>query len=137
MLSLQQIETRINDVFVMAKICKLTNVQLNASIAESMQVIYSRTPAGRLRYSMWEQGYSRGLIAAHNSAIWFDVEFCYRDKNGTIFSTAKNSMHRSIEEFYGNGTLSLINDMECAHLWIGSYKEYTTWHKITRKEGMI
>ena len=127
MLSLQQIETRINDVFVMAKLCKHTTVQLNTSIAESMQVIYSRTPAGRLRYSIGEQGYSRGLIAAHNSAIWKNVEFCYRDKDGTIFSTAKNSMHRSIEEFYGNGTSKLINDMECAHLWIGSYKEYTPW----------
>jgi hypothetical protein len=127
MLSLQQIETRINDVFVMAKLCKHTNVQLNANISESMQVIYSRTPAGRLRYSIWKQGYSRGLIAAHNSAIWKDVEFCYRNKDGIIYSTARDSMHRSMEEFYGNGISALINEMECAHLWVGSYKEYTPW----------
>jgi len=127
MLSLQQIETRINEVFTMAKLCKHTTVQLNDSIAKSMEVIYSRTPSGRLRYSIWEQGYSRGLIAANNSAIWQDVEFCYRDKDGIIYSTARNSMHRSIDILYGNGKSSLINNMECAHLWIGSYKEYTPW----------
>jgi hypothetical protein len=127
MLSLQQIETRINDVFVMAKLCKHTNVQLNANISESMQVIYSRTPAGRLRYSIWKQGYSRGLIAAHNSAIWKDVEFCYRNKDGVIYSTHKNSSHFSTEEFYSVGQGCLLADMESAHVWIGTDKNYTPW----------
>jgi len=69
----------------------------------------------------------RGYNHALNDALWSDVEFCYRDAEGVLYSTHRGSTHRSTEEFYSTGRGCELGNLECAHVWRGTDKPYTDW----------
>lgn len=129
--SMSTIRTRIMDVFSMARICKWRADELDAHLQEQITLpMQSRTPGGRLRHSIWLQGWVSGVIHAERERLWQEVEFCYRDKDGVVYSTHRDSTRRTTEEFYARNEGHLLGSMECAHLWKGSDKEYTAWKTV-------
>lgn len=109
-------------IYSTARICKMTS----AEISERVEAWRATFPK---RLTVNEHGFVSGFIHALNDAIWQEVEFCYRDGAGVIYSTHKASTHRLTEEFYASGRGCELADMESAFLWKGSDKPYTKWSK--------
>lgn len=126
-LSLSEFQTRVHDAIFSAEQCHLNSSELHEKFNQIRDEVYSRTPGGRSRYDRWTHGSVCGMIQYAHNSLWQQVEFCYRDNEGTIFSTEKNSIHRSAEEFYAAGRGCELANMECAHLWRGTSKPYTEW----------
>ena len=73
------------------------------------------------------RSYLRGYAHALWDGLYKDCfEFCYSDKDGTLFSTSKTSTHRLTEEFYTRNEGHLLGQMECSHYWIGTSKKWST-----------
>ena len=129
-LLLSQFETQIRDVIFGAKICHIKSSELSSKFDKIREEVYSKTASGRSRYDRWTQGAVCGMIQYASNSLWEKVEFCYRDAQGTIFSTEKDSIHRSTEEFYASWRGCELGEMECAHIWRGTDKPYTAWKRI-------
>lgn len=127
-LSHLQIETRIADIFSTAQICKQTSQELRERLCTFLAELNERTPGGNRRYSVELVGYARGFAAAYDRRLMQEqVEFVYRDKAGVIFSTWRQSTHRSTEEFFSTGRGIELGEMEAAHVWRGTDKPFTPW----------
>ena len=129
-LSLSQFETRVHDVIFSAGLYHIKSSELYEKFNEIREEVYSRAPSGRPRYDRWTQGAVCGMIQYAHNSLWEKLEFCYRDSEGNIFSTGKDSVHRSTEEFYASGCGCELGNMECAHVWRGTDKAYTEWARI-------
>jgi len=132
----RQIETATADIFSTATICRHTSAELYQRLREQItEPMQTRTPAGRRRFTSFARGYAAGVIAEKLNALWYkEVEFCYRDEAGQIFSTHKQSAHRSTEEFYAAGRGVELARMECAHVWKGTDKPFTPWTSSTPEQ---
>ena len=128
-LSLSQFETRVHDVVFSAELCHIKSVDIPSKFDKIFEEVNSRTPGGRARYSRWMQGAVAGMVHYTRGMLWQNMEFCYRDDNGVIFSSEKDSIHRSTEEFYAVGRGCELADMEDAHLWRGTDKPFTEWKR--------
>lgn len=94
------------------------------------------------RMAVSERTFARGYLRALMDALWSDVEFCYRDAQGVLYSTHSDSTHRKTEEFYQSGRGSELAALECAHVWKGTDKPFTAWsvigansHTVESKQG--
>ena len=121
----------IRDIFSMAKVCKWTDAELNDRIVRKIwEPMNSRTPSGRKRFSEYMRGFAAGIVQSERDRIWREkVEFCYRDSDGVLFSTWKESVHRKTEEFFNAGRGSELGKMECAHVWVGTDKPFGPFSK--------
>jgi hypothetical protein len=128
-LSTSQIETRLGDIHSTAQVCKQTSAELNERLTAFMVELCERTPGGKRRYSVEQIGYARGYCQAlYHRIMREQVEFVYRDqRDGVIYGTHKDSTFRSTEPFYQAGRGSEFGEMECAHVWKGTYKPFTPW----------
>ena len=127
-LTTMQVESHIREIYTSAQACRMTSSALNVRIAGFLAELNSRTESGRRRYSVEFVGYARGFAAAHDRILMQEqVEFVYRDKAGAIFSTWRQSAHRSTEEFYDAGRGIELGEMEAAHVWKGTDKPFTAW----------
>ena len=125
-----QIFNLVRDVFTMAEICHWTHSHLIARLNESVwQPMAAKRPNCRNVYTRAQRGFASGVEESLLAQCWKKVEFCYRDADGTIYSTHKESVHRLTEEFHARGEGCLLGAMECAHLWKNTDKEFTTWEK--------
>ena len=129
-LSLLQFQTWIADVIFSARLCHIKSSELSSKFDKIREEVYSKTASGRYRYDRWTQGAVCGMIQYASNSLLEKVEFCYRDAQGTIFSTEKDSIHRSTEEFFDSGRGCELGEMECAHVWRGTDKPYTAWARI-------
>ena len=129
-LLLSQFQTRVHDVIFSAGLLRIKSSELSSKFDKIREEVYSKTASGRSRYDRWTQGAVCGMIQYASNSLWEQVEFCYRDAQGTIFSTEKDSIHRSTEEFYASGRGCELGEMECAHVWRGTDKPYTAWARI-------
>lgn len=121
--------TAVNDAFSAARHFRESHEQIDARIARIRAELYSKTPAGRWRYSQFDRYEVSGYIAARYDDIWQHVEFCYRDASGVLFSTHRESTHRKTEEFYAAGRGSELSTLEAAHVWKGTDRNYTPWRR--------
>lgn len=126
---LSQIETRIADIFSMAKICHMTSHNLSARLNEQIiDPLNYRTPSGKRRHSVWFCGYAAGIIARMRSEIWQQhVEFCY-DIGGILYSTHTDSDKPSTDHFYGkdiSGLSELFTSENGRHYWKHTDKPYS------------
>ena len=124
--SFTQIETRINDIFEMAEICKWHSQKLTERLNDQITFpLNYKTPAGRRKHSVWLAGYAAGYIAAKRNDIWRNkVEFCYL-VDGVLYSTHTASTRPTTEQFYARGEGSKLADSYGAHYWIGSDKPFS------------
>ncbi len=124
--SLSQIETRVADIFYMAKTCNLTSSELASRLIDRVvDPINEKYSSGRRKHSVWLAGYVGGLISAGRNNIWRnDVEFCYLVE-GILYSTHKNSTKLKTEEFYERGEGNKLANSEGRHYWIGTDKIYS------------
>ena len=123
-LSLSQIETRIEDVFSMSRLCGMTSAEENERVKTHIWDELNRKHGKRAVYSAWFCGYAAGLIAAARSANYAQhLEFCYVE-NDVKFSTHKASSHRSTEEFYSAGRGCELGSLPSGHFWKKSGKPY-------------
>lgn len=129
-LLLSEFETRVHDAIFDAKLCHVKSSELSAKFDKIREEVYSRTPSGRARYDRWTQGAVAGMIQYASHSLWEKMEFCYRDSEGIIFSTHKDSIHRTTEELYAVGRGCELANMECAHVWKGTDKPFTQWNRI-------
>lgn len=121
------IVNHLRDVYATAEVCRFTAAQLFKSLADARAPLAQRTEAGRRKFTRQFYGYVAGYCDAKYSELWGKVEFCYRDAAGVIYSTHKQSVHRSTEEFYAAGRGSELGDLECAHVWKGTDRPFTPW----------
>jgi hypothetical protein len=54
----------------------------------------------------------------------YHLEFCYMDKDGTLFSTWKQSSHRNTNEFFDSGRGAELADLPGNHYWMGTEKRF-------------
>lgn len=130
----------VNDAFSAARSFRESHEAIDARIAEIREELSSKTPTGRWRYPAYERNVVSGYIAARYDDIWQHVEFCYRDASGTLFSVHRNSTHRKTEEFYAANRGHELPQLEGAHVWKGTDRNYTPWsrhdsepHKVSAK----
>ncbi len=108
------------DLYAMFRVCKMTADEMNTRLA-AFRATWPK------RMTNHERGFVDGYLWSLYDGVWQHVEFCYRDANGVLYSTHKESTHRLTEEFYASGRGRELCDMECAHVWKGSDKPYTAW----------
>lgn len=112
----------VRDAVSCGRICKMSH----SEICERAASYVAKAPRGTPRHVReYVMGYYRAIV----DALWLEVEFCYRDADGVVYSTHKDSARRRTEEFYARNEGHLLSGMECAHLWKGSDKEFTKWSK--------
>lgn len=134
-MTLYEARSTVREIFVSAKCCRMTSSELNKRCVDIKAELNSRTETGRRRYPVWLSGFVQGIAHELRERIMEEeVEFCYRNEQGDIFSTHKTSTHASTELFYAAGRGSELGDMECAHLWKGTDKPYTAWTVPNKKE---
>lgn len=111
---------RIKDIVSSGRIQKMTHSAIHARCLAAFDSMPKRMP-------QFERTYARGYMYALLDALWTDAEFCYRDANGTLFSTWRESVHRKTEEFYSSDRGAELALLECAHVWRGTDKPFTDW----------
>ena len=123
--TMSQLETRVNDLFNMAEVCKWTSSELHARCREQItDPLNFRTSSGKRRHSVWFAGFGEGLVRAAVGRIWREkVEFCYLVE-GALYSTWRESSRRTTEEFYVRGIGHVLADAVGRHYWIGSDKPF-------------
>lgn len=114
---------RIRAVISTGRIQKLTH----AEIASNARAVLDSMPK---RMRQYEKTYASGYIRALLDALWSEVEFCYRDASGVLYSTHKDTPHRKTEEFYSSGRGCELGNMEGAHVWKGTDKPFTAWSVV-------
>ena len=120
-----RIESRVNEIFTMAKICHWHSSKLNEECQKRIiDPLNHKTQSGKRRHSVWLAGYFAGYIAAKRSELWNEVEFCYMVK-GELYSTHRDSNRKTTEEFYQTGRGHILVDSPGAHYWKGSDKKFT------------
>jgi hypothetical protein len=122
-LSMSQIETRIADIFSMAKLCHYSSEYLNLRLNDTVHSELSRT-TGKIRkqrvYSDYLKGFASGLIRAHTAQIYAEnLEFCYL-VDGILYSTHKLSSKPKTEIFYAAENGRVLNDVPNGHYWKNS-----------------
>jgi len=118
MKTLHDIETRIADIYSMARICKWSSVRIGEELkARIYEPLNARYPSGKRKHTQYEAGYAAGVIARYRSEIWEkDVEFCYL-VDGILYSTHKQSNRPTTEVFYKAGNGNVLADSPNAHYW--------------------
>ena len=124
--SIARIESRINEIFTMAEICKWSASRLHEVLTERViNPINYKTASGKRRHSVWLSGYVSGYIAAKRNDIWQSkVEFCYEYK-GELYSTHKNSTRKTTQEFYDRNEGYILADCVGKHYWMGTDKAFS------------
>lgn len=124
--SISRIESRINEVFTMAEICGWHSSKLNDVLMERIiNPINHKTASGKRRHSVWLAGYVSGYIASKRNDIWRNkVEFCY-EYNGELYSTHKESKHKTTQEFYDRNEGYILSGCKGAHYWKGTNKPFS------------
>jgi hypothetical protein len=115
--------TRLRDVFSTVRICRMPATDAR----ERVQSVFNALPKSTPRHVI---EFLRGYCTALQDSVWSDVEFCYRDASGTLFSTHRDSTHRKTEEFYASGKGCELGNLESAHVWKGTDKPYTPWSRM-------
>lgn len=110
----------IKTAFHMAKLCGHNHAQL----LNARQAVLEKLPP---RCPFWVSSYLQGISDMLYSEVYRnELEFIYQDAEGTWFSTAKVSEHRSVNEFYGNGRASELGNMKSFHAWKVAKKPFST-----------
>ena len=124
--SIARIESRINEIFTMAEICKWSSAELNDRLVERIiNPINYKTPSRKRRHSVWMAGYVSGYIAAKRNEIWQSkVEFCYEYK-GELYSTHKDTSRKSTKEFYDRNEGHILAGCVGKHYWKDSNKAFS------------
>lgn len=124
-LNLGQWETRVHDVYSMARICKMTQTEILARVQSQIYDELQRKHGGkRAVYSAYVHGYVSGLMHAEQQDIMQNhVEFCYL-VDGVLFSTHKDTEKRQTEEFYARDAGHELNDKPSGFVWRGTVKPY-------------
>ncbi len=125
----RQAASRVHEVFSLIRSTHGTHTELLRQLdAQIWAPMRERTPKGRNRYTASERNYVSGYKDALYDALWRDMEFCYRDANGTLFTTDKGKTNkRQTEEFYARQAGAELGNMEAAHVWRGTDKAFTEW----------
>ena len=136
-LSHTQIESRIRSIFALVEDSHSTLDRLNSQMLPVWQELASKTASGRHRYVGYTRGFARGVFdALWHTLMQEKVEFVYklrRDvpqinaKQGELFSTHKQSVHRLTEEFYEAELGILLSDAYHSHVWKGTDKPIGAW----------
>ncbi len=115
----EQLERRISDIFVMAKYGHWTYYQIAECLHERVdKPLAERSAAGNPRHSKFVRGFAYGVKrAGYQNIERNELEFCYRDALGVLYSTRRGSTHKSTEDFYTRGVGSQLGNMECGHVW--------------------
>lgn len=128
MLTLSTLETRINEVYTMATLCKYTAdtlcEQLTVRVYNELNRRYKSYSGkqGRLVYSNYMRGYAFGLITAKNTYIMQNlVEFCYLYE-GKLYTTHRQSAHPYWADSLDGKTISRCKGN---FYWKGTDKPYT------------
>lgn len=125
-IGLMQLETKVNDVFSMAKVCKWSSKELSDHCNKYLtEPINERYASGKRKHSVWLAGYVAGLIGAMRQTIWREhVEFCY-NVNGVLYSTHRESKRQTTGQFYERGEGNILADSEGRHYWKDSDKAFS------------
>lgn len=98
-----QFKTRIAECFNITKLSRMNQEYLNERLNKFVRHEVARkvgTVKPRMVYSLHTQGFVSGVIQVYSDCLFQkDLEFCYK-VDGVLYSTHKESVHRSTEEFY-------------------------------------
>ena len=123
-LTMSQWETRVADTFGVIILSRTTHDHALEIINRRIYTELNSRTKTRARYTQYIKGFVQGLITAHRARIFQnEVEFCYI-VDGVLYSTHKNSTHKSTEEFYQNGTGHLLTYAKSGHFWKGTELPY-------------
>lgn len=126
-LSRTQIFDAIQSLVNTTRWTKGTATSLNSRfISEIYSQLHSRTESGKRRYTLSDVSYAQGVFDTLYRQLWQEVEFVYRSKDGTIYGTNRNSIYPYWQDHASGAEL---DNMERAHVWIGTDKHYTKWGK--------
>lgn len=100
--SLGTINSTITSVCKIAVELQQTQQQVIDNLQGLTKELYTKTPAGKARYTKYILGYYRGIRDVMHHNHYQHLEFCFLI-DGTLFSTSKQTNKRSLEEFYATG----------------------------------
>jgi hypothetical protein len=126
-LKMYEWESRIREVFSMAKICRMTQDEMIQRMQELVFDELNRKQGiknPKNVYSAYMHGFVEGLIYAGRNDLFRNyLEFCYK-VDGILYSTWKDSSHRNTEEFYARQEGNKLADAENHFYWQGTDKIY-------------
>lgn len=116
-----QIETMLNSLFATATICKVTSEEFTRRY--QALPVFAKYKSGRSKHPHYMQMFAKGYFFALRNRIYQEyLEFCYVDGSGVMYSTHRQSSHRSTEEWYQAGQGSELAKLPSGHYWKGSDK---------------
>jgi hypothetical protein len=125
-------QIRIEDCYSMARVCRMDSKAARAYLEKHVLFELARTTGKTKRpvYSVFMKGFVSGYCRALDNARYRDdLEFCYL-KDGILYSTHKESIHKSTEEFYSSGRGCELGSLPSGHYWRFSDKPF-----FVRKEN--
>jgi hypothetical protein len=124
-LTMSDWEVRVAEVFSMIRSCRMTSAAMNAYVKDKVWSESSRKHGRRSVYSTYVQGFVQGLVRARSNDLYHDhLEFCYVGADGVLYSTHRQSTHRSTEEFYVAGRGHVLPTLPHGHFWKGTDKPF-------------
>lgn len=134
-LTITEICSRIESIWIQAEQCRMMHPEILLMLETRVwNVLSSKTPAGKARYSRETRGYASGFNAALFQRVMREkLEFCYLGPDGVLFSTHKASKHRLTEEFYKENKGHLLGTYPCTHVWKDTDKPFAPFLTIGQK----
>lgn len=127
-LTATSIELRLRTIYGYAESFKWPQSEILERVGKLYEELATRTPSGARRYSVYLAGFAQGYNRALSDALWQKLEFCYRDHDGTLYSTHLDSTHRSTHEWANRG--AELGKLPGAHVWKGTDKPFAPFKVI-------
>ena len=132
MLDDMRIETHIREYIAIKKTVKAKYIDIIKGFYHGplMEELGRKWRNGRNVYPSYYRHYAKGYFKALCDNLWQDTEFCYKDDNGIIYSTHKDSVHQTTKHLYDDPDKARdLSNMQWAHLWKGADKLFSDdWH---------
>lgn len=125
-LNLTDWERRVLGAYAAARSFHFTNDALNAYMREVVYDELSRkTATGRRVYTAYIDGFVHGMTTVLREGLYRnELEYCYVDTDGVLYSTHRESTHRSTEDWYKAGKGAELYKLFNGHFWRGTDKVF-------------
>lgn len=125
-LTMLEFQSRFNSCAAMIKACHMDSTESTEYIKKYVYTELNRTIGKIVKRKVYNEN-MRGFCTGLKYALLEDfyknhLEFCYI-VNNVIYSTDKNSTHKSLEEIYACAdSTKLLNNAVSGHMWKGTDK---------------
>jgi hypothetical protein len=116
----KQAVSRLQEIYSTARIVGLSSAEVQEMRSERVSRVLTQAKAPE-----WVHTYVQGYEACIVDGLYRnELEFCYVGPDGTMYSTHKETTHRSTEEWYAAGKGHELGNLPAGHFWKGTARAW-------------